>query len=148
MNEYYQKNKWRWKNYNKKWYKNNKDKYKKYGKKFRNTNPDKVIEYRHRYWENHKEEIKIRSKISSYKKIGLTRKVYEEMKNNQNGLCAICGNPPSGKILVIDHDHSTGKLRKLLCYKCNNGLGAFSDNPQLLQKAISYLHDFTVTTSV
>lgn len=69
---------------------------------------------------------------------------YDEMCKKQSGLCAICSKPPSGtnsrnKYLHVDHCHETGSVRKLLCHMCNTGLGAFRDNPDLLQKAIVYL---------
>ncbi len=54
--------------------------------------------------------------------------------------CAICGGKPlSKRLLDIDHDHKTGKIRGLLCRKCNLGLGLFKDNETSLQTAISYL---------
>ena len=51
---------------------------------------------------------------------------YNKMLNEQGGKCAICGAiPPFGKYkrLVVDHDHETGKVRGLLCPRCNAGLG-------------------------
>lgn len=51
-------------------------------------------------------------------------------------VCAICGGKEK---LVVDHDHETDKVRGLLCFFCNLGLGNFRDNPQLLKKAIEYL---------
>ena len=51
-------------------------------------------------------------------------------------LCAVCGGTEPD---VIDHDHETGKVRGLLHDKCNSGLGAFHDDPELLQVASSYL---------
>jgi len=55
-------------------------------------------------------------------------------------VCDICGDePPIDKRNPIDHCHTTGKIRGLLCWNCNKGLGAFRDNKQLLQKAINYL---------
>ena len=68
------------------------------------------------------------------------------MLQRQDGKCAICGHLPHGedtyrlaKNLAVDHDHITGRVRGLLCDKCNRGLGHFNDNVLLLQKAISYL---------
>ena len=54
--------------------------------------------------------------------------------------CEICGaSPKDGKRLCIDHNHTTGKLRGLLCDKCNTGLGMYKENITLLKKAITYL---------
>jgi hypothetical protein len=62
--------------------------------------------------------------------------------NSHKGVCDICGTPNPGKNrnnFSIDHDHNTGIVRGLLCHACNVGLGHFSDNIELLQKAIKYL---------
>jgi hypothetical protein len=62
--------------------------------------------------------------------------------NSHRGVCDICGidNPgKSRKNFSIDHDHKTGIVRGLLCHSCNVGLGHFSDNIELLEKAIKYL---------
>ena len=56
----------------------------------------------------------------------------------QNGACAICGNTCS-KALAADHDHSTGRIRGLLCNSCNRGLGFFKDEISRLGSAITYL---------
>lgn len=59
---------------------------------------------------------------------------------NQSGRCAICREifiKPSDA--CIDHSHKTGKVRGLLCRKCNAGIGFFCDNSKLLTKAIKYL---------
>ena len=59
----------------------------------------------------------------------------------QNGSCAICNYKFGQKIgdMKVDHNHSTGKVRGLLCDLCNRGLGMFRDNQDNLTKAISYL---------
>ena len=77
-------------------------------------------------------------------KYGLTLKQYDQMVDAQNGVCLICGtDSPMGhhKRFVVDHNHTTGEVRGLLCCKCNSGLGCFSDNPQSLLKAAQYLLD-------
>lgn len=60
---------------------------------------------------------------------------------NQNGQCKICGIHQSSlkENLTVDHDHSTGKVRGLLCRKCNLLLGNAKDEPSILQRAIVYL---------
>lgn len=74
--------------------------------------------------------------------IGLAE--YEQMLEAQGGCCALCGRSDvaSKRIewLCVDHCHSTGKVRKLLCKPCNTGLGCFQDSPTLLAKAITYLN--------
>ena len=78
---------------------------------------------------------------------GITEEDYAVILEQQRGVCAICGDGPNAhwvrsqknKVLAVDHDHKTGKIRGLLCAKCNAGLGAFLDNPKLLRKAVKYL---------
>lgn len=71
----------------------------------------------------------------------LTQTEYEAMVIAQNYGCSICGRADLDRRLAVDHDHQTGENRKLLCYKCNLGLGLFMDSPALLVKAASYLMD-------
>ncbi len=81
---------------------------------------------------------------SRYKaKYGITLEGYEEMLDKQDKKCYICGNETyaNGKPLYVDHCHSSGKVRKLLCQPCNSGLGMFRDNPELLIKAADYVKE-------
>ena len=76
------------------------------------------------------------------KKYGLTQERYEEMLARQGGGCAICGRPPREDIsLHVDHDHETGAVRGLTCFRCNNALGDFNDDPGVLRNALAYLDD-------
>jgi hypothetical protein len=69
------------------------------------------------------------------KTYGITQNDFERMENAQNGVCAICGKPEttihalSGMVqrLSIDHSHKTGKIRGLLCSRCNTKLGLLED---------------------
>lgn len=58
-----------------------------------------------------------------------------------SGICEICGKTEqeNGRVLCVDHGHSTRLVRGLLCDDCNRGLGFFKDDIDLLAKAISYL---------
>lgn len=55
----------------------------------------------------------------------------------QDGLCAF---GHASDTLHVDHCHTTGKVRGLLCYNCNSGIGRFKDNVEVMQKAIEYLN--------
>lgn len=84
------------------------------------------------------------SRKATLAQYGLTPEQYDTLCENQNGVCAICNNPPSGNgvsatFLVVDHDHATGEVRGLLCDFCNRGLGIFRDNPETLMAAAEYL---------
>lgn len=72
---------------------------------------------------------------------GITLEDYNKLFKDQKGCCWICGIHQSelSKALCVDHDHTTGKTRSLLCNKCNQALGLFYDNKIIIQKAIEYL---------
>jgi len=72
---------------------------------------------------------------------GVTREDYEIMLVNQNNECAICKNS-IGYEASVDHDHQTGKVRGLLCGKCNSGIGLLQDNPEILRSAAKYLDQY------
>jgi hypothetical protein len=75
------------------------------------------------------------------KKHGLTMEDFNQFLEDQDGVCAICHEFNGGRAdrLNIDHCHTTGKVRGLLCHKCNRGIGLFKDSVENLQSAISYL---------
>ena len=80
------------------------------------------------------------------REFGLEADVYNAMVIAQRGCCAICEKPPKdGKALRVDHDHKTGVIRRLLCGRCNLGLGHFDDDPNVLGKALLYLQDHQVS---
>ena len=76
---------------------------------------------------------------------GITHAQYESMLSLQNGVCAICktDNPKgSGRKaghFCIDHCHTTGNIRQLLCGECNSGIGKLQDNPEIVLAAYNYL---------
>lgn len=70
------------------------------------------------------------------KKYSMTGVIYAEMVLAQDGCCYICNEATN---LVIDHDHDSGKVRKLLCHGCNRGLGFFKENAESLEAAAKYI---------
>lgn len=71
---------------------------------------------------------------------GISLQQFNEMLEKQDRKCGICENDLDGKLLThIDHCHTTGKIRAILCHYCNTGLGLFKESPDLLAKATKYL---------
>lgn len=71
---------------------------------------------------------------------GLTLDAFWQMLIQQSGRCDICSNPLIGKNEpMVDHHHATGKIRSLLCLKCNMGIGAFAESSERLNAARDYL---------
>ncbi|MDN5516464.1 MAG: endonuclease VII domain-containing protein [Pseudomonas sp.] len=73
---------------------------------------------------------------------GLEAEQFQQMLDSQGGVCAICRqecNRSTTSRMCVDHDHATGKIRGLLCFQCNVGLGKFKDDKALLSAAIEYL---------
>ena len=67
---------------------------------------------------------------------------YNKLLRAQLGGCAICGKPPNGVRLSVDHRHSDGLILGLLCLRCNRGYGLFHDqNTERLRRAADYLDD-------
>ena len=86
-------------------------------------------------------EVKRRNRAGHLRrKFGMTLEGYEEILARQGGVCAVCSRPPTPSIsLHVDHDHETGRIRGLLCFRCNNALGDLEDDPGLLRAATRYL---------
>jgi hypothetical protein len=89
------------------------------------------------------EQAKSHSLKSQY---GIGMDEYRALSEAQNGVCAICKNTETSldkdggpRLMPVDHDHITGKVRGLLCTACNRALGMFKDSPELLRSAINYL---------
>jgi len=75
------------------------------------------------------------------KTYGITLEQYSQMFEEQKGCCAICNRHQSEfkRALHVDHDHSTGEVRGLLCGNCNTAIGLLDESLQLFDKAQQYL---------
>jgi hypothetical protein len=127
---------------------------------WRQRNPDRTAEYTRRknerpgfkeqkraymreYYANMSESER---RDRDYRRFyGISLAEYEEMLHNQGGVCAICGQPPDKDsrqvtgLLVVDHCHTNGHVRGLLCSTCNLAIGYFKDNADHLLSAAQYL---------
>jgi len=84
----------------------------------------------------------------TYRKLriyGLSAERQEEMEAEQGRKCAICRSDFGTGVHYchVDHCHATGKVRGLLCPKCNRGLGHFKDNIENMRAALRYLEEHT-----
>ena len=96
---------------------------KEYAKVWRKANPDKA-------------------KNSELKRMhGMSLELFNSLREEQNNSCAICKKHEDDEklALAVDHCHTTGKIRGLLCANCNRALGLFKDNKDFLKSAITYL---------
>jgi hypothetical protein len=74
-------------------------------------------------------------------KYGLTRDEFRALEAAQGGRCYICQERPRTR-LFVDHDHETGRVRKLLCRTCNAAIGFLRESPEIAERLASYLRDF------
>ena len=70
------------------------------------------------------------------RRYGITAEEADAMLVAQGGRCAVCRSAPAAH---VDHDHRTGRVRQLLCFNCNGGLGQFKDDPVVLRAAARYV---------
>lgn len=86
---------------------------------------------------------------------GISESEYQKMVETQGSQCYLCGGDGflmdkgrHKRPLVVDHDHASGAVRKLLCHNCNRALGLLKDNPALMRKCAEYVeaHREGVTT--
>jgi hypothetical protein len=118
-----------------KWYKRNKKSHNNYTKAYYLKHKDKLLK------DGFRQALK--------RNFNLSINDYNTMMQEQKGVCAICKrtetlkktNRTSVRRLSVDHDHKTGKVRGLLCNRCNVILGKIEDNTILLNTMIKYLQN-------
>jgi hypothetical protein len=118
-----------------------------YKKQWARENREKMNASQRKYWQKNREKLLQQARLRRQTKgdpqrikreYGLSKEEFDKMIHDQNNRCAICGNT-SIRRLDVDHDHVTGKVRGLLCGRCNKGIGLFDDNKELFGKVILYL---------
>jgi hypothetical protein len=114
--------------------------HRKYTKQYRN-NPDPTFQAN--------QTAKIEANFLR-KKYGIEPEDYQYLLVLQDGRCAICRSLPEDNghtdKLFLDHNHTSGATRQLLCQRCNTGIGMLKDNPALLRLAADYLDAWNGTS--
>ena len=82
------------------------------------------------------------NKAVQLQRYNITEADYDRILAEQNGGCGICGVLPAHKTFHIDHDHTTGHVRGILCHQCNMMLGGAGDLVDTLEKGIQYLLNY------
>lgn len=94
---------------------------------------------RKRMWREENKELYLKNnRESNWRLNGMDVDKANELRDKARS-CAICKLP--GDNLCVDHCHQTGKVRGMLCCRCNTGIGMFSDNTTYLEEAIIYLEN-------
>jgi hypothetical protein len=108
-------------------------------RRWKQENPERARAKQREYLDSGQKQIWDRQSYLK-RKYGITIDDYDHMFEKQRGVCAICGEPrPEERTLHVDHDHLTGAVRGLLCFRCNNSLGDLRDDRELVQRAADYL---------
>jgi len=117
-------------------------------KKWSLENPGKRSQAVKKWLERHPEkraDVLVRSRLKLY---GITKEMYDIMHADQNGVCAVCKKEETaigkgGKVraLSVDHAHITGKIRRLLCHRCNVIIGLAHEDSGVLRNLADYLDE-------
>lgn len=122
------------------------------GRQWQQRNPEEARKYLRDWYQANRERIAAQRKehraSGKYKardrriwlayRYGMTPEDFRNHLVGQAGRCLICSRVPETD-LVPDHDHTTGKVRGLLCQACNKGIGHFADDPKRLRSAARYV---------
>lgn len=124
-----------------------------YHRQWHKNHPEKRAEYRRRRIEEERESVSNEERAkreykskNRWKQYGLTNEQFHELLTGQDDRCAICFRQitldADAKLRPhVDHDHASGRVRGLLCGRCNVGLGMFGDDLEIIEQAQRYLRE-------
>lgn len=113
--------------------------------KYIKENKEHVKNKHKEYWDRNKDKSK---NNALYRKYGISLSDYQKMFAEQLGVCAICYQAEVAtinnirKTLSVDHNHTTGKIRGLLCYRCNSALGLLKEDEKLIMSTLFYIKKY------
>jgi len=125
------------KEYNKQYYLKNSEEQKEYQRQWRLKNPEYIKQYCLKNSEKRR-----RWKLKN--NYNMTLEQYQEKLTEQFSGCPICNITimETGKTLIVDHNHKTGKTRGLICRNCNSAIGLLKDDPKIVKNALTYLEKY------
>jgi hypothetical protein len=139
--------------YSRKYYQQHREQYIKRSARYRENGGETILAKKRQYARQHKDENRERQKKWAAKNgihikdkqlqkyYGITFEQMQQMYIAQGGVCAIHkGKFINSKDMHVDHNHTTGQVRQLLCSKCNNALGLFQESPEIMMQAIEYVN--------
>ena len=110
-------------------------------KRWQQANAERLNAYRRQYRQRPERRAAERE-YHLRRKYGVGLAEYEGLLEAQGGVCKICGEArPEERTLHVDHDHETGAIRGLLCFRCNNAIGDLRDDDYLARKLADYLDE-------
>jgi len=114
------------------------DSIREYNREYYKNNRDRYLLRKRKYYKSNKD---MHDNTRMKRVYGITKEEFNDQKKIQDGKCCICNSPNNikNRELAIDHCHTEGHVRGLLCDSCNKGLGMFKDNIGILYSAIEYL---------
>lgn len=107
--------------------------------------------YNKRHYHANRDALKLKANARAWrlhlkKAYGMTVADYDRMVREQGGQCFICGPNAKtyrkAKLLCVDHDHQTGRVRRLLCDRCNRLIATADEDPTILRAAALYVSEF------
>jgi glycerol-3-phosphate dehydrogenase len=111
---------------------------------YREKHKEKLKEYHKNYFIKNKDKIISQSTNARLKReYGIDSEEYKSILEKQKGCCAICGTNECSvkRVFSVDHNHTTKKVRGILCHNCNVLLGNAKENISILENAITYLKE-------
>jgi hypothetical protein len=106
---------------------------------WRRENPERFREYQAEYRSRPENKRKMRD-LYYRRTFGITADDFDRMLAEQSGACAICGERPEVEARMhVDHEHATGRIRGILCSRCNHAIGLLREDVALFERAVRYL---------
>ena len=114
-------------------------------RRYRQEHPEYSARKTAEWRQEHREDVLSGLRRAHLKRLyGLSEQEYLALWDAQHGVCAICYMPcKTERRLSVDHNHKTGRIRGLLCQRCNHVLGLMDESPDRLRRAALYIETYT-----